>query len=64
MLWRNKLSRTYETKNLVELEETMKFSGNVGIVIEAIMEKYQMDRDRVREIFVDLTQHVYENEYL
>lgn len=64
LLWRNKLSKTYERKNLVELEETMEFSGNEEKVIEEMMINYQIDRNRVRDIFVDLAHHMYENDYL
>lgn len=62
MLWRGKLSKTYEKRTFVELTESNGITDAESFKEEE--EKYEMDMTKIKEICVDLVEHLFKNDYL
>lgn len=58
LLWGNKLSKCYEKRNFFELEQ----SGTLAV--ETGIDTYETDVDKLHTIFVDLVEHMNENNWL
>lgn len=65
LVWPSKLSKVYETRSLVELEEMDEkvYSADENEA-KALSEKYQLDVEQLMQISLDLVQHFYDNDSL
>lgn len=61
LLWGNKLSKSYEKRNLVEMEENNEFEK---LKDKNFIETYEVDTVRLNTIFVDLVKHLNKNDWL
>lgn len=64
VIWRGKLSQSFEKRNLVELDEKNDNVENSNDTNILYAEKYKMDTKKLKEICLDLVQHFYENDFL
>lgn len=63
MVWRNKLAQY--TESVIAINDNKKFDdkGNTSR-LQKIMDTFQIDEGKLREVVVDIVQHLHENDYL
>lgn len=65
LMWRNKSNKSYEKRNILEVDQEKKLNvGKNEDTSRNYLKKYQTDVNKLNEIFLDLVYHFYNNGYL